>query len=71
MQKAELIITALLLAIAIGTLGYFSTMQIQHGKQHTGYKSSVTMNQGHQQQQNGQHCQVVDEHINPKGNRCV
>ena len=71
MSRAESTIIIILLAIAMGTLGYFSTMQIQHGKQHTGFKSSVTMNQGHQQQQNGQHCQVVDEHINPKGNRCV
>lgn len=33
----ELTISVLLLSFALGTLAYFSTMQIEHGKQHTNY----------------------------------
>lgn len=36
------------------------------------FVAAMVMNQGHQQQQNGQHCQVVDDHILvPKGGRCA
>ena len=36
-QITELTISTLLLSITLGALVYFSTMQIEHGKQHTNY----------------------------------
>ena len=39
-QITELTISTLLLSLALGTLIYFSTMQIEHGKQHTHYQET-------------------------------
>lgn len=36
----ELTISVLLLSLALGTLIYFSTMQIEHGKQHMHWEGS-------------------------------
>lgn len=36
----ELTISVLLLSLALGTLAYFSTMQVEKGKQHTHYQET-------------------------------
>ena len=40
MTRTQLAITVLMIALTFGTLGYFSTMQLEHGKRHAHWEET-------------------------------